>query len=441
MQVIPAIRAALYARSVEKLSATPSAIRRVDDVRKWQLDQLNQQWEHLCAAVPIYHGLARTGSIPRAFNSHEHFAAAIPAVSKADLQQTLPQRLDATQTTFQFRMTGGSTAQPIRIPICTTETQLAGASTWLARSWLGITPADRLFLLWGHSHLFGRGAAGEIRRWKRQLSDWLIGYYRWSAYDISAHALRAAAEKMIRLQPRYFLGYSVALDAFAEANSDRGDALRKLNLKAVIATAESFPRQDSRDKLVALFGCPVVMEYGSVETGILAQETSPNVYRVLWQNFLIEAIPGDSGTIHPEILVTSLYPRRLPLIRYRLGDLIEVGADQLPIMQIRRVHGRCNDSFTLTNGRRMHSESIAHIVRDVPAILGYQLRVSAQGPETLLMKCKHQLQDHEIERLRIRFGQLDSQLSQIQFCRVDSLNQTVAGKTPTVLRSDSSNGI
>ena len=41
-----------------------------------------------------------------------------------------------------------------------TEARVAELDHWLGRSRLGIEPADRLFLLWGHAHLFGSGLNG-----------------------------------------------------------------------------------------------------------------------------------------------------------------------------------------------------------------------------------------------------------------------------------------
>src|SRR4029453_6081329 len=121
--------------------------------------------------------------------------------------------------------------------------------------------------LWGHSHLLGTGLSGRLRRSKVVVSDRLLGYLRFSAYDLRPEKLRKAGAALVAHRPDFVIGYSVALDLFGRANTDRGPDLRSLGLRAVIGTAESFPSPDSRSRLEDLFGCPVTMEYGSVETG------------------------------------------------------------------------------------------------------------------------------------------------------------------------------
>jgi phenylacetate-CoA ligase len=63
---------------------------------------------------------------------------------------------------------------------------------------------------------------------------------------------------------------------------------------------------------------------------------------------------GEDG----EVVVTNLHAYAMPLIRYRLADVITRGADQCPCGQpfstIRAVQGRMLDYFSLPGGRRLH---------------------------------------------------------------------------------------
>jgi phenylacetate-coenzyme A ligase PaaK-like adenylate-forming protein len=403
-------------------------------IANWQLERLNCNWQQVIRHVPHYRDLVDQARLPTRFASLEEYRALTPITVREDLQGDLLSRTDDSRSPEDYRSTGGSTGQPVRIPCWRSEATVAGTAAWFARSWINIQPADPLFLLWGHSHLFGRGIRGTIRRLRRQLSDVVLGYCRWSAYDISRPAMRRAADRMLKVRPAYVVGYSVALDRFAEANQDRSDDLQQLRLKAVIGTAEAFPRDSSRDALKRLFACPILMEYGAVETGVLAHEVAENDYRTLWQNYLIEAVENPSTPNRSDLLVTSLFPRCLPLVRYRLGDQIPSDEGEFPILSFRRIEGRCNDHVRLPSGRMVHSEAFAHIVRDFALVQGYQIVQRQDDSLELRLQTAAPLEAAQRDQIRQKLGKLDALLLNVKLCEVNDLEHSVAGKTPTVVR-------
>jgi len=432
MKLLRKIRATTVLRRVLHAEALAARLGSESSVAAWQLDRLNEVWTRIVQNVPWYRDQWSRRNLPERFESLDEFASTVPITTRAQLRNRLDQRIDPTRPPEAFRATGGSTAEPLRFPCWTSEAQTAATAAWQARSWLGISPADRLFLLWGHSHLFGTGWRGSVRRAERRFRDLLLGYCRWSAYDLEPSSLRRAAQRLCEFRPDYVVGYSAALDRFAEANLGASDRLRTLNLKAVIATAEAFPSADSRDRIRDLFGCPVLMEYGAVETGVLAHEITESCYRTLWQNYLLECDrSGADG--RADLLVTSLFPRCLPLVRYRIGDQIEATDDCRTLLWFRRVLGRCNDAITLGTGRVIHSEAIAHIVRDFPQIMAYQLAQFADGRVELRLRTAEEPSPQLQSAIRNRLRLLDAALGETELRRVAKLEQSVAGKTPTVL--------
>lgn len=220
---------------------------------------------------------------------------------------------------------------------------------------------------------------GLVNRRIRELRDWLLGYLRISAYDLSTPALRYACEALIKFKPRYIYGYRVALDLFARANLDRADELRSLGIKCVQASAEAFPSHDSKDILFHLFNCPIAMEYGSMETGPMAGTIQrSNAYSVYWRDFLLEAIPLDAGNFR--LLVTTLYPRATPLFRYEIGDTVVAPLGVrvtegrvLGVHSFKEIGGRCNLSVVLMDGKRVHSEVFSHAVKEIPNFGPFQV--------------------------------------------------------------------
>ena len=68
---------------------------------------------------------------------------------------------------------------------------------------------------------------------------------------------------------------------------------------------------------------------------------------------VVDLVPAGNDLY--EVLLTDLFNRAQPVIRYRIGDLVEKGPDRcacgrgLPVLG--RIHGRAGDSITLPDGR------------------------------------------------------------------------------------------
>jgi phenylacetate-coenzyme A ligase PaaK-like adenylate-forming protein len=332
------------------------------------------------------------------------------------------------------RTTGGSTAEPVQLPAWNSEFRSTQLDTWMARAWYGVAADDRQFLLWGHSHLLGSGWRGWINARKREISDRLLGYRRFSAYDLSHAAMRRAADALIRFRPALLLGYSVALDRFATANMDRRSELRGIGIRLAMAAAEGFPASDSAARLHDLFDCPIAMEYGAVETGLVAHMHPDGGYRVFWRSYLLE---GEQVGAHHRVLVTSLYPRCTPLVRYDLGDEIALApgsADRVSsVLRFERVVGRCNDYVQLADGFTAHSEVFTHAIRGCAGVRSYQV-VHGDRALTLLYTATDDLPDSEVRAIRERLGRVHPELALIALERVAELRRTIAGKTPMVVR-------
>jgi phenylacetate-coenzyme A ligase PaaK-like adenylate-forming protein len=417
-------RSALYAREPDPAERASA-----------QLDSLNRVWASASAHVPYWRALRESEGLPARWESLEQFASRLPGTDKSTLQQQGSALRSEQRPPELQKMTGGSTAEPVQIPKWKSEIAATRANLWLGRGRYGIEPHHRLFMLWGHSHLLGTGVRGFVNARRQELADWLLGYCRFSAYDMRPEAMRRALERMLSFRPDYVLGYSVALHHLAEAAGDLAPALRALGLRAVIATAESFPSEASEALVAERFGCPVAMEYGAVETPGLAYSLPEGGYQVFWDSYLVEA---ERRGKRWSLRITALVPRCVPLLRYEIGDEVELqpGAPDhvVGLTGFERLVGRCNDYLELDDGARIHSEAISHAVRACAGIRSYQV---VQQGRTLLLHytAPETLPADQAAGLVERLRRIHPGLAEAGLERVPALRQTVAGKTPMILRS------
>lgn len=152
--------------------------------------------------------------------------------------------------------------------------------------------------------------------------------------------------------PKSILSYASALDCIVKYLKRNPTELPDgAGLISIIAMSELLDKP-TKKYLKEHFNCPVVSRYANIENGILAQQTS-----VLGNDFLAnmasyhieildinEDIPvreGETG----RIVVTDLFNRAMPLIRYDTGDLGVLGKH--------KENGNTHYVFKMVEGRKM----------------------------------------------------------------------------------------
>jgi phenylacetate-CoA ligase len=413
------------------------------DPQRRQADQLlalNAVWQDAIRHVPHYRDLVDRQAVPDRFGSLAEFTEAVAPVSRDRLRSNMVSFQDPRRRTSGARVTGGSSGEPLRIPSQHGESTDPALAMWAARAAFGVTPASRMLLVWGHAHLLGGGVAGQLRGLRRRAADLALGYRRISTYDLSVLGHSAALEVACGSGFDVVMGYASALDAIARSSRARQIAPGPSRLRAVIATAEALPHNDSRSVIEAAFGAPLVLEYGAAETGVIAYsgpETGDDL-QVLSTHHVVEVLRPTDGMPLGEVLVTSLFPRAVPLFRYRLGDRAhyrdEAASDGATVGWLRGLVGRASGLIPLRGEGSVHSELFAHVVRDEPAVLRYQVEVRPTGPALLLVVDTTSTADPGLrDRIAQRLQRANEALSATPIEFVDRPQVTPAGKTPIVI--------
>jgi phenylacetate-coenzyme A ligase PaaK-like adenylate-forming protein len=243
---------------------------------------------------------------------------------------------------------------------------------------------------------------------------------------------------ILKIKPDYIIGYSHSLDRLARSNSLIKDKFSVLNIKVVIGAAESFPFNDSIKVISDTFGTKVAMEYGSVETNLIAHTHPSGGYWAFWKDYFIETIDSEFGN---EVFITSLYSRKTPLFRYKIGDCINFDKKSIitnngSVIKFSSVNGRSNKPIILMSGKQLHSEVVSHIIRDNKKITGYQF-ICKKDSVHLCLTTNNQFKDSIdilFSDIKHKASKINSELSDnLQISIVDKLEQTIAGKTPMVI--------
>jgi phenylacetate-CoA ligase len=188
--------------------------------------------------------------------------------------------------------------------------------------------------------------------------------------------LDVAANEIIAYDPLSIDGYPGAIYSLAQHFKVKGYRLR--NLKQVLTTAENL--ENYQRELIESVFAPTGDLYGSGEVlGIATRPITDDKYYILEPHVIVEAIAtGMPGM--KDVVVTDLDNQGMPLIRYRIGDMVDdlKSPDKdarLPLAYFYRLMGRSSDIILLPNGKRFHPVNIfgGTLFRKFPAIARHKV--------------------------------------------------------------------
>lgn len=285
-----------------------------DAVEAHQTAAFNRVWAYCLRQVPFYRAWAAEHDLPdrvRHVTDLRHW----PVLTKQVVLARHDEVFQGCDPTAAYG-TGGTTGTPARYPRGPQDAVGSYADTYSGRAWWGLRPFDPYVHLWGHSHLFGGSRTARVRR---ALADRAVNAVRLDAYDLSDEALARDLAAVVRTDPVYLVGYTSAVFRLARHVESTGARLRLRRLRAVVVTAETASAADV-DVVGRVFRVPVVIEYGSGETGTLATSRGSTwPLHVLWAGCVVQL------DAHDDVVVTTLNDRLFPLVNYATGDRAEPG--------------------------------------------------------------------------------------------------------------------
>jgi phenylacetate-coenzyme A ligase PaaK-like adenylate-forming protein len=140
--------------------------------------------------------------------------------------------------------------------------------------------------------------------------------------------------------------------------------------------------------LERVFRVPVFNLYGSTETGHLLMEDGRGNMRASLETAFLELIepgcdrfpatPAASFQGAGELIVTTLTNEFMPLVRYRIGDIVECRPGTSCTSYA--VHGRVINSFLGPESRRVTTREVDQCFDAIDGIAHYQLIQRGEGP-------------------------------------------------------------
>lgn len=319
-------------------------------IRERQFAALKAQLHHAQATVPYYRAAwARAGVHPDDVKSFADLEA-FPVVTKADIRRFERALISSGYDPAKLRVkrTSGSTGVPLNVYIDEPAVQWKTACTLRSDEWSGWRLGQRVAKVWGNPEYRHFGLKGRLRNYLFDRAVYL------DTLDLNDARIAEFTAAIRRHRPGLIFGHAHSL--YLLACSLKKSGVTDVRPGGIISTAMLL-HDWQRAVIEKVFGCPVTNRYGCEEVSLVASECEEHAGLHVNADSVYTEVPADG-----RLLVTDLTNRAMPLIRYRIGDVVVPSSRccacgrGLPLIE--RVEGRDADYVVTPAGRLVSGISL-----------------------------------------------------------------------------------
>lgn len=230
----------------------------------------------------------------------------LPIMEKDELRENA----EAIISTYKFNKvivseTSGTSGQPLKFIKNEEWDSMNRAAMYRGYSWYGIKPWNKNGYFWGYN-------ISSKDQFKIKLLDKLQNRFRIFSYK--EDEIVSFTKKLKSAD--YIEGYSSMIYEVAKRINELDIKNKPKKIKLIKGTSEKIYDNYHGETLKA-FGSKIRSEYGAAEAGLIAFECPEGYMHINSENVIVEDVNG-------EIVVTNLMSKSFPIIRYKLGDKIQL---------------------------------------------------------------------------------------------------------------------
>ncbi|MBU2938070.1 phenylacetate--CoA ligase family protein [Lacinutrix sp. C3R15] len=374
----------------------------------------------------FYHNIAKNASVTDWKN--------IPVMTKSNLQQPLNKRLSKGFNTknVYINKTSGSSGDPFVFA----KDKFCHALTWSVIQnrfgWFGLDFNSSKQARFYGIPLDTKGY------YKERFKDALSNRHRFSVFDLSDAAFKKCLKKFKNTHFDYINGYTSAIVQFAKYLERENIILKQVcpTLKACVVTSEML-FEDDKKLLEKQFELPVVNEYGASELDLIAFQNPEDLWQVNSETLFVEILDKQDNILpkgeEGRIVITSLYNKAHPFIRYDIGDigiLSKKSTLQKPILE--KLIGRTNDIAILPSGKKAAGLTFYYITKSIIEDQGNvkEFIIEQHTTETfkVIYTSAEVITEEKIKHIKIQMENYLEKGLTIIFERQDKIERSKSGK-------------
>jgi phenylacetate-CoA ligase len=223
----------------------------------------------------------------------------------------------------------------------------------------------------GPAHILNRVSAGVN-----------VGVYQ-MLYSNTAQPISSVVAQLSAFRPDFLVSYPSLCAILAAEQLDGSLDIRP----SVVATGGEVRTADMTERILAAWGVRPLDSYSMTETGLIAGECpEQGAMHMFNDNILLEAVDKENkrvppGTSGAKVLITNLFLRTQPVIRYEVSDMVTVSDSRCacgrswPLIQ--SISGRTNDMLWFRDAANketiVHPSQLQHLIASTNGVSSYQI--------------------------------------------------------------------
>ncbi|WP_034042328.1 phenylacetate--CoA ligase family protein [Wocania ichthyoenteri] len=213
--------------------------------------------------------------------------------------------------------------------------------------------------------------------YSEKLKDFVSNRTRFDVFDLSDTAFDNWLSTFKTKPIEYINGYTSPIVQFAKHLQRKNLVLKSVceSLRICIVTSEML-FDDDKQLMETQFGVPVVNEYGASELDLIAFENPNNEWQANSETLFVEVLDEQNNVLplgeEGRLVITSLYNKSQPFIRYDIGDIGVLSKESTlkkPILE--KLVGRTNDMAILPSGKKAAGLTFYYITKSIIADDGH----------------------------------------------------------------------
>ena len=345
---------------------------------------------------------------------------------------------------YWITATSGSTGNPGVFLFDRDEWVVVVATLGRAHEWAGVpmTPSHRMKMASVASMNIGSPWHMGAQVANTFQSKWMRAWMPTLSFD-AAQPLAEIVRQLNDWQPHMLAGYASMMRILADEQ-----LVGRLHIHPhMIIPGSEVLTDETRRLIEAAWGHAPFNAYGATEGGGgLAAETSDHDGMYVFEdNVIFEVVddqyrPVPPGTYGDKVLITTLFSRTQPLIRYEVSDSVRLAAEpsslHLPFVRIDGIQGRTEDILrvpAVSGGElAVHPITFHHVLDSLP-VSGWQVVQEKDGLRVLLSGARNGAQDTLIvDAIARNLTAQNVLIPQISVQHVDVIAKNATGKAPLI---------
>ncbi len=396
---------------------------------QWRLDKLNKILDHCWENVHFYKDFWEKAGVSRGPLSCLEDLSQYPILTKEIIKSSaIPlQSNNLNSIRKKTNSTGGTTGQPLQYYQDLELWSLTQAFNLWGWGLAGYKFGHCVAVLGGYSLVPEKIGFKDRFRYLLDQKFPISGVHFDHQTGVNIFA------QLKQINPDYIYGYPSLLSMLGRFLSDEGLSLA--SVKGVFTTAEMC-QSSYRKNIEEGFNCKVWDQYGCNDGGIMACECSLHQgYHYSDMQVIVQTSETKTSEDGP-LLITNLWNRSFPFIRYANGDKVTISKDLcpcgLPYPVLKSISGRTADILVFGNGRKLAGPALTLIFRNMD-IAGWQVVQNSLNSVEVYIANSCMLQKEQLNYIKLAFKTHAGEGVDIKIVQGEKLQLTMSGKLKPII--------